>query len=49
MDNYAALKKEIPDKKNAKAEAIKRRLAKGRPGDFNGPADGVHTKKTGKK
>lgn len=38
-----ALLKEIPD---GKAGAIKRRLAKdkkGKPGEFNGPGDSVHT------
>jgi hypothetical protein len=45
MNDYSAIKKEIPD---SKATAIKRRLAKGKgkPGNFDGPGDGVHTKKT---
>jgi hypothetical protein len=43
-----------PDEKAAaKTEAAKRRLQmmnkkKGAVGDFNGPGDGVHTKRTGK-
>lgn len=51
--NSGKAKEKGEERKAARGDAIHKRLkamskGKGKPGEFNGPADGVHTQKVGK-